>query len=102
MNTRCRTLARQGLCPYHAWQNGALPWLTVTTANDIAGTGIVNQRVNQVSDNVYGEKSINSYLNPSAFALPAAGTLGSHKINSIEGPGFWTVDVAVSRLVSPV
>ena len=75
-------------------------WLTVTTANDIAGTGITNQRVNQVSDNVYGEKSLNSYLNPAAFALPAAGTLGNHQINSIEGPGFWTVDLAVSRLVS--
>ena len=38
--------------------------------------------------------------NPAAFALPAAGTLGNHTINSIEGPGFWTVDLAISRLVS--
>jgi hypothetical protein len=75
-------------------------WLTVTTANDIAGTGIANQRVNQVSGDVYGQKTVDSYLNPAAFAFPAAGTLGDHRINSIEGPGFWSVDVAISRLIS--
>jgi outer membrane receptor protein involved in Fe transport len=74
-------------------------WLTVTTGRDPAGTGIAAQRVNQVMDNPYGEKSLNNYLNPSAFAYPTPGTLGDHVNNSIEGPGFWTVDLAVSRLV---
>ena len=75
-------------------------WLTVTTGRDIAGTGIAAQRVNQVLDNPYGDKSLNNYLNPQAFAYPAAGTLGDHRNFSIEGPGFWTVNLALSRMVS--
>jgi hypothetical protein len=75
-------------------------WITVTTGRDIAGTGIAAQRVNQVLDDPYGDKSINNFLNPAAFAYPAAGTLGDHQNASIEGPGFWTVDLAVSRLIS--
>jgi len=75
-------------------------WLTVTTGRDVAGTGISGQRVNQVLDNPHGNKSLNNYLNPAAFAYPVAGALGDHQNNSIEGPGFWTVDVALSRLVS--
>jgi hypothetical protein len=75
-------------------------WLTVTTGRDIAGTGIAAQRVDQVLDNPYGDKSLNNYLNPAAFAYPAPGTLGNHRNASIEGPGFWTADLAISRLVS--
>jgi hypothetical protein len=74
-------------------------WLTVTTARDIAGTGIVGQRLNQVSDDVYGDKSLTNYFNVAAFAYPAAGTYGDHVRNSIEGPGYWSVDMALSRLV---
>jgi hypothetical protein len=82
-------------------------WLTVFTNRDIAGTGILGstttewiQRVNQVSDNVYGADEVNNYLNREAFAFPAAGTLGNHKKNSLSGPGFRSVDVALSRLLN--
>ena len=75
-------------------------WLTVTTTRDIAGTGITPQRVNQVNANPYGDKSLNNYLSAAAFAAPAPGEYGNHVNNSIEGPGFWTVDMALSRLVS--
>ena len=76
-------------------------WLTVTTGRDIAGTGIAAQRVNQVKDDPYGDKSsLNNYLSAAAFAYPDPGTLGTLKNNSIEGPGFWTVDLSLSRLVS--
>ena len=75
-------------------------WLTVTTTRDIAGTGITPQRVNQVSANPYGDTSLNNYLSAAAFAAPAPGEYGNHVNNSIEGPGFWTADVAFSRLVS--
>ena len=71
----------------------------MTTARDIAGNGIINQRLNQVSDDVYGDKSLTNYFNLAAFAYPAAGTFGDHVRNSIEGPGFWSVDLALSRLV---
>jgi hypothetical protein len=75
-------------------------WLNVTTSRDVAGTGILQQRVNQVSDDVYGAKTLLNYLNRAAFALPAPGTLGDFPKNSIEGPGYWSVDLALSRLVN--
>jgi hypothetical protein len=56
--------------------------------------------VNKVSDDVYGDDEVNSYLNREAFAFPAAGTLGDLKKNSLVGPGFRTVDVALSRLLN--
>jgi hypothetical protein len=78
-------------------------WLTVTTGRDPAGTGIRRaQRVNQVLEDPYGEKTLTNYLNRSAFAQPAPGTLGDHRKNSIEGPGYWSVDLALSRLINVV
>jgi hypothetical protein len=73
--------------------------LNVTTGRDNALTGLQQQRVNQVSDDVYGEKSLNRYLNPAAFAQPAPGTLGNFERNSLVGPSFWSVNVAVAKLV---
>jgi hypothetical protein len=75
-------------------------WLTVTTGRDIAATGISAQRLDQLLDDPFGDRSLNNYLNPAAFAYPANGTLGNHVINSIEGPGFWSIDLAVSRLLT--
>jgi hypothetical protein len=79
-------------------------WLTVTTGRDNAFNGQVGlssaQRVNQTSDDVYGARTITNYLNPAAFSQPANGTFGNHVRNSIRGPGFWTVDLALSRLLA--
>jgi hypothetical protein len=75
-------------------------WLNVITGRDNALTGIQNQRVDQVSDDVYGEKSVTRYLNPAAFAQPAAGALGNYVRSSIRGPAFWVIDMALSRQVS--
>ena len=76
-------------------------WLTVTTGTDRAlnGQRFQEQRVNQVSDEVYGAKTLNSYLNRAAFAQPALGTFGNEQRNSIRGPSFWTTNVALSKLV---
>jgi hypothetical protein len=76
-------------------------WLTVTTGTDRAlnGQRFQEQRVNQVSDDVYGAKTIASYLNRAAFAQPALGTFGDHQRNSIRGPNFWTTNLALSKLV---
>ena len=77
-------------------------WLTVTTGTDRAlnGQRFQEQRVNQVSDDVYGAKTLNNYLNRAAFEQPALGTFGNHERNSIKGPGFWTIDLGLSKLVS--
>jgi len=43
---------------------------------------------------------LNNYLNRAAFTQPDPGTFGTHKRNSLTGPGFWKIDLALSRLVS--
>jgi hypothetical protein len=74
--------------------------LNITTGRDNAFNGISAQRVNQVADDVYGAKTLDSYLNASAFAQPDSGTFGNLMYNALSGPGFWSVDLAVSRLFS--
>jgi hypothetical protein len=64
------------------------------TATSIAG----GQRANQVFGNPYGDRSsVSHYLNPAAFAQPALGTIGNMRPFNIEGPGYWQVDMALSR-----
>jgi hypothetical protein len=75
-------------------------WLTVTTGSS-AFNGVgggAGHRVDQLSEDVYGEKTLDSYLNRAAFANPAPGAFGNHEKNSIRGPRFWKADVAASRL----
>jgi hypothetical protein len=72
----------------------------VVSGRDTAFNGQANQRVDQISDDVYGAKTLNSYLNRAAFATPANGAFGTHVRNSIRGPNFWKADLALSRLVS--
>jgi hypothetical protein len=72
--------------------------LNVTTGRDNAFNGQTGQRPNQISDDVYGG-TLTTYLQRTAFAQPAAGTFGDYVRNSLVGPGFWTIDLAVSRLV---
>jgi hypothetical protein len=76
-------------------QSGA--YLTVVTASDIALNGMGNQRLNQLMENVYGDKTPRNYLNPAAFALPATGTVGNMGAGNILGPGMWQFDAALSR-----
>ena len=80
------------------------PWLTITTGQDIALNGQAGtQRANQILDNPYADQSTNlqnggiRFLNPLAFAQPAAGTLGTSQRNSIRGPGNKNVDLALAR-----
>jgi hypothetical protein len=73
--------------------------LNVITGRDNAFNGQTNQRPNQISDDVYGG-TLDEYLRRTAFEQPAAGTFGNFERNSIVGPGFWAIDLAVSRLIS--
>jgi hypothetical protein len=77
-------------------------WLTITTGTDRAlnGQRFQEQRVDQISDDVYGEKTLNNYFNRAAFAQPALGTFGNMERNSVTGPAFWTIDLALSKLIS--
>jgi outer membrane receptor protein involved in Fe transport len=66
--------------------------------SDNANIGGGNQRINFVGDpNQGAPHTITSWFNPSAFALPAAGTFGNAPLNSLRGPGFWNVDFSLFR-----
>jgi hypothetical protein len=76
--------------------------LTIQAGADRALNGMqaTNQRANQVSDNVYGDGSLNNWFNGTAFALPALGTYGTSPRNGYDGPGFRTVDLSIVRQFS--
>jgi Carboxypeptidase regulatory-like domain/TonB dependent receptor-like, beta-barrel len=82
------------------------PWLTVNTGADIALNGQAGtQRANQVLDDPYADMSINPangamrFLNPAAFAQPAAGTLGTSARNGIRGMGTRSLDLSLTRVI---
>ncbi len=84
--------------------------ITVVTGTDRSLTGgpstaqgVVLQRPNQVLPDPYGDKSgrpNTRWLNSAAFALPAIGTFGDVKRNSVVGPQTWSFDTALSRVFS--
>jgi hypothetical protein len=76
-------------------------YLTITSGQDRALTGMGNQRPNQVLESPYLDRSgrpNTQYLNPAAFAQPALGTLGNMGRSNIVGPGVWQFDAALSRV----
>jgi hypothetical protein len=77
-------------------QSGA--WLSVLSGVDRLLDGSSNQRGQQILSNPYGDRSsITNYLNPNAFTLPGLGTYGNMGKNTIEGPGTFQFDLALSR-----
>jgi hypothetical protein len=74
--------------------------LNITAGTDRALNGVGSQRANQILDSPYSDKSAGPmarYLNQAAFAVPAQGTTGNVGRNSVQGPGTWSFDVALSR-----
>jgi carboxypeptidase family protein len=72
-------------------------YLNITTSTDRALNGTPGQKVNQILEDPYGDKTVGFYLNAKAFAQPATGTVGTIGRNSIVGPGLWQFDLALSR-----
>jgi hypothetical protein len=73
-------------------------FLTVTAATDRQLSGASNQRLNQVlPDPLCANPNPNCWINPAAFATPALGTLGNMGKANVLGPGFFQLDVALSR-----
>lgn len=70
----------------------------VETGTDTAFNGGGGQRAEQISSEVFGAKTVGNYLDPSAFQSPAPGTLTRFQgARAIQGPGYWGLDVALSR-----
>jgi hypothetical protein len=73
-------------------------WFSVGAGDDRALNDLDDQNAQQVLPSPYGDrKSLTNYLNPAAFRQPAAGTIGNLRPRSIEGPGYWGLDAALSR-----
>jgi Carboxypeptidase regulatory-like domain/TonB dependent receptor len=71
---------------------------TVTTGVDNALNGIGAQRPNLVNSDAYcAHRTTTCYLNAKAFGSPAPGTFGNLGINNLYGPGYFAVDVSLSR-----
>ena len=73
--------------------------MRVTTGIDRSLDGLqpTAQRVNQVLDNVYGDKTVSNWFNPAAFAQPAIGTYGNSGYNAYVGPSQKTIDLSLVR-----
>jgi Carboxypeptidase regulatory-like domain/TonB dependent receptor len=93
----------------HGWQvngafsfRGGLPF-NITTSSDNSGAGEKYQRPNLVgnpfagvSHTISGTNPI-QWINPAAFATPAAGTFGNLRRGQIYGPGFEDIDLSVFK-----
>ncbi|MFT4111178.1 carboxypeptidase regulatory-like domain-containing protein [Silvibacterium sp.] len=80
---------------------GGLPF-NIATSSDNSGTGEKYQRPNLVGNPHAGiTHSITSsgvpWINPAAFAQPAAGTYGDLRRNQIFGPGYGDIDLSVFK-----
>ena len=77
--------------------------ITVISGVDSVFTGVRNQRPNVVSTDVYAHpRTLTGYFNRAAFARPDPGTYGNLKRNALTGPGYWNVDLAITRTIGVV
>jgi hypothetical protein len=83
---------------YLRWVSESGQALTVTAGTDQSLTTIAGQTAVQVMQNPYTPgKSIKSWLNPAAFAVPALGTASQMNYGNVYGPGVFQLNVALSR-----
>ena len=83
------------IAPLLRWQSGSR--FSVTTGVDNALSGMGGQRAVQVMEDVYGDRTVNNYLNLSAFTAPAPGTYSTLKPNAFVGPSQFQNDLALTR-----
>jgi carboxypeptidase family protein len=73
-------------------------YISALAGIDQALSGTNDQRPQQVLANIYQPgKNITQWLNPKAFAQPAVGTYGNMGPGTIRGPGFFGIDMSVTR-----
>jgi hypothetical protein len=75
-------------------------YFSVSTGVDNALTGVSTgaQRPNLVlSDPYCPDRGVTCWLNAKAFAAPSSGTLGNLAVNNLASPGYFTVDLSLSR-----
>ena len=68
------------------------------TAATVPSGQTQNQRADYLGGDAYASnKSPALWLNPAAFALPAANTYGNSGRNRFRGPGLWQADLGISK-----
>lgn len=81
-----------------SWRASSGGFLTPTYSTDIQLSGTGGQRPNQILANpLCPNPGPSCWINPQAFAQPAYGTLGDLGRSSVPGPGFWEIDMSLSR-----
>ena len=66
---------------------------------DQALSGTDDERPQQVLANPYAANKGVQWLNPAAFAQPAIGTYGNMGPGTLEGPGFFGINVNLTRVI---
>ena len=76
-----------------------IPFTVFIGTNTYGNGNFTNQRPNVISgvDEYAANPSVNGWLNPAAFTLPAAGTFGDLGRNTVYGPGFTNVDFSLLK-----
>jgi Carboxypeptidase regulatory-like domain len=81
-----------------SWRANTGGFLTPTYSTDIQLSGTGGQRPNQILANpLCANPSPSCWINPAAFAQPAFGTLGDLGRSNVQGPGFWEIDMSLTR-----
>lgn len=73
--------------------------LVTRKASDMLDGNSRNQRPDRVPGVALypANQTINNWLNPAAFAVPAKGTWGNLGRNAARGPGYWETDTALEK-----
>jgi len=91
-------LSNWQIAPLVRYQSG-LP-ANPLTGKDNSLTGVGNDRPNVISTTTYTGAPhglLYQYINPNLYAPNALGTFGNAGHNSLRGPGYFDVDLAISR-----
>jgi hypothetical protein len=91
-------LSHWNIAPLMRYQSG-LP-VNPVTGKDNSLTGVGNDRPNVISSTMYTSTPHGKryqYVNPNLYAPNATGTFGNAAHNSLRGPGYFDMDLAVSR-----
>ncbi len=70
---------------------------SVFTGNDVALTTVANQTPDLVGNPYPANKSVNKWIDSSAFLKATPGTYGNLGYNTLKGPGVFQLNVALSR-----
>jgi hypothetical protein len=91
-------VGRWTISPLLSMQSGS--WYSPVTGADNSRTGVNLDRPNIIGNPYLRNNTTHTWLNPASFQANAIGTFGNAGAYSLVGPGAWTIDAALSRVVT--